>query len=243
MTRRGGAGLGSGRGTREATRTSGPAPPPDDAQGTETTAAVVVFTTEELAGFLKEARGRNDRKVGRVKNARVDQRQSDLEMNFRGLVAEYAVSRYYGEGAVAGALGLRGDGGVEDLIIRGYVCQVKLNTHPENPYLYITKMNELRAEFFMLVVATDPQDLHEVHYVGFTSRHGFLLNGEIKNWGYGSRFVIPAIMLCAPTGFLLIEKKSTLASPTRILPGRPWETDARLLQLAELQRNEREGKA
>lgn len=161
------------------------------------------FSDEELKTLLLQAHARNDPKIGRVKNNRKDPNQSDLAINHQGLVGEETVRRYYHlNNQPETPHGLHGDGGSIDLIIRGWTCQVKFNSYPLGT-LYVSSPPILNAHFYMLVVPVSRGNLHRVRFAGFTSKHGFILNGIHDDYGHGPVWTVPQNLLSHPADYLL----------------------------------------
>jgi hypothetical protein len=136
----------------------------------------------ELANNL--AHGRNDRKIGVVRNRRVDQSRGDLAINYSGVKAELAVGELFGV-PINEETGLFGDGGEYDLIIGEKSTQVKFNNY-EYGDLYFNDLLEFKAERAVLCIGNK----REILVIGYISRNEFQAKHIVKDYGYGPRVAV-----------------------------------------------------
>jgi len=135
--------------------------------------------------LLNLAHGRNDPKIGVVRNRRVDQKRSDIRLNFGGIKGEFAVAKFL-DINIDESISLSGDGGVFDLIYDGKKIQVKFNNTLDGD-LYFNQLSEFRADIAILTVSADGII---IRVVGWIDRENFESSYKIKNWGYGNRFCV-----------------------------------------------------
>jgi len=147
---------------------------------------IVTFTAQDLKMIEKLAHGRNDPKIGVVRNRRIDQKRGDLQINFKGLLAEHAVATALGI-KINKETGLYGDGGITDLVFRGKTVQVKYNFYRDGS-LYFNFQSELKADIAVLVV---PHSEKGLNIIGYITQDDFWKQCRPLDWGYGQRWGVP----------------------------------------------------
>lgn len=141
----------------------------------------IAFTDLELRYLEMLAHGRNDPKIGVVRNRRVADK-TDFQMNLDGLKAEYVVAKYLGV-PMDDEISLRGRRRNGDLNYLGQRLEVKYNSWATGD-LYFNDLYDFRADVAVLVV---PGVKGSVRIVGWIERGDFAKKAEVKNWGHGAR--------------------------------------------------------
>lgn len=168
----------------------------------------ITLTPDEIEYCKTQAKKRNNPKLARVKNRRVDASRGDWQINFQGIKAEFAVCKAF-DVDYDDVISLAGDGGIKDTVIGDKTAQIKYNNYPRNAYLYfnhkeitsdgrctcckwkIRKSEVFLADLAILVLPCNNDD-SSLEIVGWISREEFLNECETLNFGYGDRFGVKA---------------------------------------------------
>jgi len=148
---------------------------------------VIWISLSDLEWITEIAHGRNDDKIRYVTNRRVDQNQSDIDMNVAGLAGELAVARFLGV-SVDTTFSLSGDNG-SDIHLTGKTIQVKFNTYPRGD-LYFNTVDDLQSEIAVLTVPQERGSLSMIRLAGWIRRTDFSKIARMRDWGYGQRMCV-----------------------------------------------------
>lgn len=142
---------------------------------------IVKFNSVEIGALEELAHARNDPKIGKVPNQRIDDRQNDLDMNLGGLKAELAVAKLL-QCELDTSISIAGRRKPYDLQAQGKTIEVVYNTYRGGD-LYFNKPDRLQADVAVLVVPFRKG----VNVVGYITRGEFNDLYRWKSWGYGWR--------------------------------------------------------
>jgi hypothetical protein len=129
------------------------------------------FTAKELAECIDIATKRSEGKVlNNVHDKIVDPGQTSFQSHYHGVMAEWAWADLL-EVEIDRTWGLKGDGGVYDLICNGTTIQVKLNIGGyRTEYMYAPPADPFKAETIAMATLRGSA---KVEYAGWLTRDRF----------------------------------------------------------------------
>jgi hypothetical protein len=178
---------------------------------------VVRLTDREIWTLRQIAEARNAPKMAAgVTNYRIDPNQSDFDLHFKGLKAEYAVAKALGVPFDL-SISLGGDDHEKDLLLAdGRTVSVKFRTQRGWDYaLTRDRLSEFKADLGILVW---PAEGDALELVGYVTREDFAIRARRKNFTYGDRLVVEAAQM-RPIDELLGGPKlgEMMALPERVI--------------------------
>jgi hypothetical protein len=147
------------------------------------------FTEEDLELAAKLAHRRNDRKEKlKIRSKKFDPSKSEWDAHYTGILGELGAARALGLPIDTREL-LSGDNGI-DLEIAGLSIEIRYRTKQGWDFaLNGSDVSFLKSDIGILVWPGDYPN--SVELVGWTTRIHILSQGEIMNFGYGDRLVLP----------------------------------------------------
>jgi hypothetical protein len=103
-----------------------------------------------------------------------------------GVLSEYAVSKRVG-GEMDSSISRSGDKHAPDIDNGICTFDVKFNNYPRGGYRH-NNLSEFNADYGVLVLPSEYAD--SVYIFGFITKAAFLGHYEIKNLGYGARYIV-----------------------------------------------------
>ena len=121
-----------------------------------------------------------------VSSKKIDQNQTEFELQYVGTMGEYAVAKYFGL-ELTKEIYISGDDGT-DIEINGKSCQVKtIRNNIPNPDLVFNDITCFPTDAAIGAKVISPI---KIELLGCVSRQRFIAQHQVKDYGYGPRLSI-----------------------------------------------------